>query len=765
MKRRRNPIKGWSGRLAWAISVIVGGLLAIPAAAEGNFALMVVILGLAIPLCWLAAGASSRILVGVTCIALGVAMVYGALWVTMVSVIAASLAAAIQVNSLNWAWVRSLSMGGVLFAWSQVNFDTNRTAVLGTLALITIVIPVIVSGFARRRHGHRRRILVLGVSYLAVVVLGLTATAVGVVRAQVPARAAIDAMSGLETHLLAGNFLEAQSVVDSAVILLAEVNEELNRPWMRVAVLVPVVSSNLRYINAMSTMAEAELDVVSQALGLTDLSSLRAKENTVDLFALKRLDRPLDLVYNSLQRIRRLLNDRGRTWVVPPITAGVVRASEELDEQIQNLEAVREGLEVAQTALGADRPMRYFVAFTTPAESRGFGGFMGAWAEMLFQNGEVSVVRKAGTGALEGGPTPPSQRTLDPDSPILANYGRYGFNSGPEGRIQVSAWSNITMPPHFPTVADAIRQLYPQSGGVELDGVIVMDPFVMQSLIGLSGEVYIPELGLTLDGSNTTSFLTSQMYELREETAAGKDELIALVGEVAIRSAINSGLQQPIELARLLGRHGRERRFAIWLEGEVDFLAKVAVDGALPRPDGRDGFTMFIQNAAPNKADIYLDRSYEHRYVADLVTGAISGTTRITITNRLNPDGVAPVVTGGIYGDPPGSARLLLSFLTRLNIDDAQVEGQPLPLSRSVEEGWQRWLTGVVVPPNGASVTVTLKLSGRQVPGEFAFLAIPQPLVTPERIRLEVIGSDGSSLIDIDEDLHEVTTYSLTAGK
>jgi hypothetical protein len=741
------------------MSAAAGALVAAPSFRAGNYGLMLVICAITGLVCWLAAGASSKVLVAVSFATLFVVIIHAELWVIGVAMIAVLLAAGIKFNRLNWAWVRSVSMGGVLLAWSQTNFGTDTATVIGSIGLIAIVIPIVVSGCVRRRRSYRRRLMLLGAAYLAVMLLGLTAATIGALRAQHPARAALEVLSDLEEQLLAGDLRAAQRTVDSAASSMREINAELNRPWMRIALLTPVVSTNLRYVNHMSTTAEVELGEVSKALGLIDLGALRAGDNTVNLAAMERLERPVDLLLRSMLRVQSALEARGKTWVVAPITSEVVRLSRDLGEQVQNLEVIREGLEVAQFALGAERPLRYFVAFTTPAESRGFSGFMGAWAEMVIDEGEVKVVRTAGTGSLEGGPTPASQRFLDPSSPILANYGRYGFNSGPGGSVQVSAWSNITMPPHFPTVADAVRQLYPQSGGLDVDGVIVMDPFVLQSLIGLSGQVLVPELGLTLDGSNTASFLTSQMYEMREETAAAKDELIALVGEVAIRSAINSGMQRPIELARLLGAHGRERRFAVWLESQDAYLAKVGVDGALPRPDGRDGFAMVIQNAAPNKADIYLDRSYEHRFVVDPVNGAVSGTTRITITNRLNPTGVAAVVTGGIYGDPPGSARLLVSFLTRLNIDDAQIDGQPLPMSQSVEEGWQRWLTGVVVPPNDGSVTITLVMSGRQIPGAFTFLAVPQPLVTPERIQLEVTATDGSTLIDIDEELREVTTY------
>jgi hypothetical protein len=177
---------------------------------------------------------------------------------------------------------------------------------------------------------------------------------------------------------------------------------------------------------------------------------------------------------------------------------------------------------------------------------------------------------------------------------------------------------------------------------------------------------------------------------------------------------------------------------------------------------------MVVQNAAPNKADIYLDRRYEHQYRIDEVTGAVRGTTRITISNRLDPANVASVVSGNAYGDPAGSARLIISFLTRMNIDNARISvgsgsEEPLPMSRSTEEGWQRWLSGAVIPPNGSSVTITLEMSGRQVPGQFEFVSIPQPLVTPEVVAVEVTGRNGEILLNQSLELREVTVIGLAS--
>jgi hypothetical protein len=788
MPARRNPVKGWSGALAWVAAALTGGLIGLKPLLEGDFGWALVVVTLSVPVVWLGAGASSLALV-FSILTTTFAVIFWSDSLTIIAALFGSiLAITVRIQHRNWAWVRSVITGVILICWTQVEFGSRVSFGAETLAAVSVIAPVVVSGFLRRRRSVRRRVVYLGVGYLITMLIGLSGVGLAAARSMEPAQTALNAIIDLEAAVADGDVNALQRSLDSAKEAIAEVNVELNRPWTRIGLITPIVAQNLRYVHGLSSLAEAELSTISRAVERVDLDSLSGGEGRVNLEAVADLQRPLDAVHGSLRRIATKVDSLNDGWVLSRITAEVDARRGDLDTAKIRVQQLSDGLDLAEIALGSQRPMRYFVAFTTPAESRGFSGFMGAYAEVLVDDGQITVVSTAGTGTLEGGPVRPASRVLDPNSPILVNYGRYGFNSGPGGTIQVSAWSNITMPPHFPTVADAIWQLYPQSGGAPIDGVVVMDPFVLQSLIGLSEQVRVPELNVTLNGDSTAQFLTEEMYELREAADIDKNEIIALVGGAAISSAINSGLRQPVDLAQLLGAHGRERRFGLWFapdflsgvaesestdfeiehEGIQELLHAAGIDGALPRSDGRDGFGMVVQNAAPNKADIYLDRRYEHQYRIDEVTGAVRGTTRITISNRLDPANVASVVSGNAYGDPAGSARLIISFLTRMNIDNARISvgsgsEEPLPMSRSTEEGWQRWLSGAVIPPNGSSVTITLEMSGRQVPGQFEFVSIPQPLVTPEVVAVEVTGRNGEILLNQSLELREVTVMGLTS--
>src|SRR5690606_16682749 len=79
-----------------------------------------------------------------------------------------------------------------------------------------------------------------------------------------------------------------------------------------------------------------------------------------------------------------------------------------------------------------------------------------------------------------------------------------------------TAVQDITASPDLPTVAAALRQLYPQVGGEELDGVLLVDPYALAALMRYSGPVEIDGVPEPIDEHNAVDFLLREQYELFE---------------------------------------------------------------------------------------------------------------------------------------------------------------------------------------------------------------------------------------------------------
>ena len=80
-----------------------------------------------------------------------------------------------------------------------------------------------------------------------------------------------------------------------------------------------------------------------------------------------------------------------------------------------------------------------------------------------------------------GGPAAAKRITGPADS--VARYGQFD---------PAHYWQNVTMSPDFPSVGRVIAQLFPESGGVPIDGVLRLDPAALQGLLQLAGPVTVP---------------------------------------------------------------------------------------------------------------------------------------------------------------------------------------------------------------------------------------------------------------------------------
>ena len=104
----------------------------------------------------------------------------------------------------------------------------------------------------------------------------------------------------------------------------------------------------------------------------------------------------------------------------------------------------------------------YFVAFMSPAESRGLDGLIASYAELTADQGHITLTRSADISALNSALGSHGGGHISAPADYLARYGGYH----PEQFFQ-----NLTFSPDMPSVSTVVAQLYAQAGGGHLDGV------------------------------------------------------------------------------------------------------------------------------------------------------------------------------------------------------------------------------------------------------------------------------------------------------
>ena len=155
--------------------------------------------------------------------------------------------------------------------------------------------------------------------------------------------------------------------------------------------------------------------------------------------------------------------------------------------------------------LGEKQWQRYLVIFTNNNELRGSGGFMGTFALVDIDRGEIKDMEIPGGGTydIQGQLVP---KVISPAPLHLINT-RWEF--------QDSNWW-----PNFPDTAQKIQWFYQNAGGPSTEGVILMTASLMEKLLEVVGPIEMPEYGDRIITSENFTLETQKIVELeydREE--------------------------------------------------------------------------------------------------------------------------------------------------------------------------------------------------------------------------------------------------------
>lgn len=621
---------------------------------------------------------------------------------------------------------------GALAAIALLRATGPSTTGASALLVALAVAPLLASGY---RHASRRarrwaRRGVAAVALVTLAVAGLYALAAA------PAREAAErGQARLDAGVAAaraGDDVAATHELDAAADAFADAERHLDGPLAAPAVWVPVLGQNAEAADIMaSAAADVSRRAATTALG-AKAETLTLQGGALDLQRIQALEEPFGEVADTLDRWSPRLDAAATPWLVTPLADALDDVTTTLDDVGPDLERAALAVDVVPEMFGADGPTRWLVAFVTPVEARGRTGFMGNFAELTAGGGRVDMTRFGRAGELEAGGTPGDQRALDAPTDYLERWGRFE---------PAATWRNVTMSPDFPSVAQVMAQLYPQSGGQEVDGVIAVDPVGLASLLRLTGPIDVPRLGRRLTADNAADFLLRDQYIALPDNPERVDALESL-SRATFDRLTTGDLPGPRGVADAMTDAVAEGHIHMWSadERQQALIEDVGLDGALPATDGgRDYLGVVNNNAVGNKVDLFLSRTVDYDAAWDPHTGVVTATASVTLTNDAPSTGLPRYVIGSALRDPPppGTNHTYLSIYTPWEATEATLDGEPVAVEAQVERGYRTYSLFLDVPPNGGTRTVTLRLAGQLSTADRYRLEVgTQPLVTPDRLDL-----------------------------
>ena len=604
-------------------------------------------------------------------------------------------------------WSRALTAGIAIQVFAHLGDRVffGFTSLLGVVTLTALA----VLGVRRRPRVERRRLWIVVGAAAGTLLVALF----GFALAGSSARPEIEdgnraARDGL-TQLAAGEVDAATASFSRAAEQFAAADKDLGRLWAQPARLIPVVSQYRRSADTLVNAAALGTAQIAQQLSLIDYDSLRVVDGRIDIAAVEGLAAPVAALKATLVELIGDVESARDPWLIDSFDRRLVELLADMSVRLPDIENIETTLAQAPAMLGRDDPRVYFIAFTTPAEARGLGGFMGNFAEITIDDGQIAVTNFGRTADLrDAGPT--EKFLKSPSAEFKDLYGPALYKDSANGITHADAWFNITASPDFPSVAGAIAELYPQSGGTELDGVFAMDVFALATLMEITGPVGLSD-GTALDASNAAQYLLRDQY-LVEDNATRIDDL-ELVARQAVQTLLTSALPSPPDLGQLFSTMIEQRRMVAWSarpdEEQVFELAKMT--GTLPDPAGGDGFAFAFNNGSASKIDVFLEATASYDVTIDREAGWVGATATLVVRNEAPSSGLPQYVIGNTVGLPTGTNRTQVMLFTALPVEAFAVDGLATGFTSGSQEGYFVTTAFIDVPPGGET-EIALNASG-----------------------------------------------------
>lgn len=175
------------------------------------------------------------------------------------------------------------------------------------------------------------------------------------------------------------------------------------------------------------------------------------------------------------------------------------------------------------TLLGANGKKRYLLLFQNNTELRPTGGFLGSFALLDVNHGEITnlEVPEGGSYDLQGS----LKNNYSAPFPLQLLSARWEF--------QDANWF-----PDFPTSARQVLQFYQDASGPTVDGVVAINASFINSLLNILGPITLPEYQQTIDAENFL-FTTQKMVEydyvnyVKDNTSRKEAAPKAFIGDLA----------------------------------------------------------------------------------------------------------------------------------------------------------------------------------------------------------------------------------------
>ncbi|MBF4633043.1 DUF4012 domain-containing protein [Agreia pratensis] len=443
---------------------------------------------------------------------------------------------------------------------------------------------------------------------------------------------------------------------------------------------------------------------LSNLAGSVGVSSFKPVDGRIQLQPLIDSQGTLDGAAQAVDAAATRVDAIDSTGTLQPLVDARARLSKYLNEASSGLQILSDASRLLPSMLGNEAPRNYLVLFQNNAELRSTGGISGAMAIVRAEAGSITLVQQASTTQFDTFPAPVVDLPADTRTLYGPNTARY---------IQ-----DVNFTPYFPLSAQIAREMWSQRFGLQVDGVISIDPVALSYLLKATGPVQLAT-GDQLTSENAVTLLLQDVYARYPDTAQ-QDAFFASAAS-AVFQKLAAGAVDPAALVSSLAHATSENRLLIWSASDTEqkVLSENGVAGELPvGSDNDQAFGLYFNDSTTAKMDPYLKVDISAGSAVCRNDGLPVNAIQVTLTNTAPIDSATAlpdyVTGGGGFGVPEGNIRTNIAAYGAPGLFNLGVarDGARIPYEAALDSGYGVSKVALELTP-GQSTVLTFQFLGQ----------------------------------------------------
>ncbi|WP_081323057.1 DUF4012 domain-containing protein [Microbacterium testaceum] len=467
----------------------------------------------------------------------------------------------------------------------------------------------------------------------------------------------VQASAGDMTSALSSNRAGAGLILEQIANDATAAHELTSDPGWRIAELFPWVGPQLSAFGTVAAsgdelLGQGIVPLVAAAQG-TSMDALKPVDGRIETSALADLAVPAQQAAERASHAANALSEIDRKPLVGRIASAVDETSGYFSQAAQALDTLSRATRLLPSALGQDGPRNYLVLVENNAEWRSLGGIVGTGILLHTDRGAVSLAGTQSGTAISSGLTTPVAELPDEFKAVY-------------GERPARYFQNLTQIPDFTFDGPLAREMYRVRTGLDVDGVLTIDPVVLSYLLKATGPVTLPD-GSSITAENAVQLLLVDVYSRYLEPA--DQDIFFAQASSAVFNAFFDGRGSTLPLLSALAAAADERRVLLWSANpeEQALLAGSSLAGELPTTDARTArFGVYLNDAGGSKMSYYVKPDVSlvwEQCQPNGEDGPRQLALEVDLTNTAPLDAATSLplfVTGnGAFGKVPGTATVV----------------------------------------------------------------------------------------------------------